>query len=545
MSYQGLSSALPQTTTTSSGQTIPTLLPAGPSIYSSNTGASSNNSGSAIQTTTGNPVLTTSTSSGSPTTSPAKTTSSTSTTPKTTTPNISNGGFLDFLIAVVAMILVLQAHKLAKSFLDHLFPGGGGGHGPGALVSGLMEGAGIAVGESIFKGGKGLAKTGASMGGSAAVGGLAAAHKHVKASGGNVFGKDGILGGIKKASSQKALPPDQGIRMDGPKGFTMGASTGAGTQTTMSGGSSTGQTGSGASWMSFGPKVNHDGKHRSASGLFDSQSFQNGAHTQLRPSAQSKLDELSKFSNSKPTVGGILNAFGQGAQERFKADALHKASGKKGYAGGTKSLLGVATQEFGQQKDQAIESQAIRDSYVPSKQLLDAAGQQDPLALSDLGQIGHHQSQMDEGVQWIEQGQTLQQALQPEYDQSMADYDQTSQEVDGLGLMLDGYRANGQTNTPEFQKSEANYEAAKVRRQSAEEKFGLRQSQMKQAQSMVDRGEQRVIASQNAISKINMGWYSQSLRNSPRMVQVAQTRANRKGLSDLGQVPSARKGRRS
>ncbi|MCF8567038.1 hypothetical protein LLE49_20155 [Alicyclobacillus tolerans] len=528
-SYQGLSSALAQGPSTSAG---------------TSSGTSS--------------VLSSPYATGRFGSVPGTRSSTTQTTPTPTTPNISNGGFLDFLITVIAMILVLQSHKIVKSFLDHLFPGGGG-HGPGALVSGLMEGAGMAVGKSLFRGGKGMVKTGVGMTGAAAMGGLAAAHKYAKENG-SVFGSEGgILGGMKQRITPdlkalnppdiQALPPDQGPRMDGPKGFTMGggAAPGTGTESNagMSGSSSTGM--GSTSSMSFGPGMNSTGTSGTSSGtsgLFDAQSLRHGAHTQLRPSAQSKVEELGKLNASK-TPGGLVGAFAQGAKERFTADAKHKLTGQKGYAGGAHSWLGVAAQEFGGQREQDAEHQMIRDSYLPSKQLMDAAEKSDPLALSDLGQVGQHQGLMEEGLQWIEQGQTLQRALQPEYVRAKVEYDQSHQEVEGLGMILDGYRANGQTNTPAFQQVQSQYDVALGRHQSAEEQFGIRKSQMTQAQNRTARGEQRVVTSQNAIAKINMGWYAERERRSPRMVQVAQARAQRKGLSDLGQAPYAKRERRT
>jgi len=465
--------------------------------------------------------------SGSSTTT---TSSSTSQTPATA-PNVSNGGFLDFLIAVFAMILVLQSHKLTKTFLDHLFPGGGGGKGPGALMSGLLEGVGMSAGKSIFKGGKNLAKTGAGMTGAAAVGGLAAAHKHAKEKGG-VFGKEGILGAMKKRIPElKALPPDGGARMGGPQGFTMGSS-------------GTKANGAGAYSMSFGPGSGTTPSFSNTShpsGMFDSQSQRSGAHTQLRPSAQNKLDELSKLSKT-PMEGGIFGAFAKGAKERFTSDAKHKLTGQRGkYAGGANSMLGLMGQEFGDKDGGNFEQQMIHDSYVPGKALVEAADKNDPMALADLGRIGQHQVEMDEGVGWMEQGQTLRQALESDYDHAKAQHDTASQDVDGFGMMLAGYHANGQLNTPEYQQIASQYQVAQERQKAAKEQFGLRETQMNNAQDMIQRGEQRVISSQNKISKINMGWYPENLQSAPRMVQAAQARANRKGLSDLGQPPHARK----
>lgn len=474
-------------------------------------------------------------------------TTSTNTAPAPTTPNVSNGGFLDFMIAVFAMILVLQAHKLTRSFLDHLFPGGGG-HGPGSLMSGLMEGVGMSAGSAIFNKGKGLVKTGAGMGGAATVGGLAAAHKYMKENGG-AFGKDGILGGIKKmvtpdlkqlnAPGVKALPPDQGTRMNGPNGFTMGdAPGGAGASSAGATGTSSG-TGTGS--MSFGPSMGSASTSSSStSGLFDPQSNRNGAHTQLRPSAQGKMDELSKLAK-RDVKGGVFGAFAKGAGDRFKVDAKHKLMGGKGkYAGGANSVLGVAGQEFsGKSADERAENQIMRDTYLPGKDLMAAADKNDPMALSDLAQIGQHQSEMEEGMQWIDQGQTMQQAIQPQYDQAEAEFDAASQERDGLSIMMNGYIANGQENTPEFAQIQEKYQVADQRFTGAQKQFKLRETQMGDAQNMVSRGEQRVVSSQNAIGKINMGWYPENMRNAPRFVQAAQARANRKTLSDLGQAPSS------
>lgn len=473
---------------------------------------------------------------------------------KPTTPNLSNGGFLDFLIAVFAMILVLQSHKLIRSFLDHLFPGGGG-HGPGALLSGLMEGIGMSTGAAIFDKGKNLTKTGVGMGGAATVGGLAAAHKYMKENGG-AFGKDGILGGIKKMVKPdlkqlnppdiKALPPDQGARMNGPQGFTMRDSADPGVgpdgMGDMFGSSGAGSSGSS---MSFGPNMTPSSSPSShASGLFDPQSNRNGAHTQLRPSAQGKMDELSKL-NPKKSLTGLVNAFGDGAATRFAADLDHKLSGNKNYAGGAKSLYGVAKQEFGKQGDQAAEAQMIRDTYLPGKDLMAAADKNDPMALSDLSRIGQHQSDMEEGMRWMDQGQTLQQSLQPDYDQAKAEFDAASHERDGFGLMLDGYQANGQVNTPEFKQIQGRYQVVDQRYTVAQEQLKLRQKQMDNASQMIHRGEQRMFSSQNAIGKINMGWYPENARSAPRMIQAAQARANRVTLSDLGRTPASGKGKGS
>lgn len=206
-------------------------------------------------------------------------------------------------------------------------------------------------------------------------------------------------------------------------------------------------------------------------------------------------------------------------------------------------MLGLMGQEFGDKDGGNSEQQMIHDSYVPGKALVEAADKNDPMALADLGRIGQHQVEMDDGVGWMEQGQTLRLALESDYDHAKAQYDTVSQEVDGFGMMLAGYHANGQMNTPEYQQIASQYQVAQERQKAAKEQFGLRETQMNNAQDMIQRGEQRVISSQNKISKTNMGWYPENLQSAPRMVQAAQARANRKGLSDLGQPPHAQKER--
>jgi hypothetical protein len=506
------------------------------------------------------------------------TTSSGSTTtpapaPTTAAPATSNGGFLDFIVAIAALVMMLNAHKFIKELLDHLFPGGGKGRGPGAIMSGLMEGVGMEAGMMAFKKGTGAMKAGAGVMAAGGIGGLASAMKYAKDAGG-LIGKDGLVGGMFNRATKSAGGNQLGLYPPGlpsgpdtadPTGFTMndpdsggGMSFGPGTPSEESGTATGGGTGgmgstsAGVGGIGVVGSVSRAGTSgtgaSTSGGLFDGASKRNGAATQLRPSAQSKLSELSN-AKQKGTVGGMAAAFVGGAASRAWGDIKHKAAGGKGYAGtgqnadgkpnaGARNILGVAAQEFGGMKNHGAENQVNRDAFVPNKHLMKAADSNDPMAAEDMGRIGTHQSQMEEGAKWMEQGYALQRAIQPDYEAAQTNYDSVSHEVAALDIAKRGYEAQGLTNTPEYQAVAEQHEMAFNRQGAAKITLDNRQKQWDSATNMVHSGDRRMHQSQDAISKINWSWTPEQQRSAPRMMKAAQARAQRKTLSDLGQPPN-------
>lgn len=471
-------------------------------------------------------------------------------TPPTTPPppsaTTTNGGFLDFLVAIAALIMIANAHKFARQFLDHLIPGGGGGRGMGSLMSGILEGAGMEIGWSGMKQGGRMMKAAGGVATAGGIGGLAAAMKYSKESGG-MLGKDDVGSMLRKTTSADGgplglYPPglpggkDTPKRLPGPRQSTSGDSNGG---TSESGGSG-GATASGFG-MSFGPRMESGADSRASSGvgsLFDGASTRNGAATQMKPSAQGKLQEVSP----KGTTGGVAKAFLGGAANRMKKDIMHKATGGKGYAPageGDRSahnLLGVMGQELGGYRKHEAKNQLDREAFVPGKHLMDSADRGDGFALADVGRIGQHQAEMEEGMQWLEQGNTLKQAIQPDYDAAKSNLYQAEHETNALDVIRDKYKAQGMTNSPEYQEITSRYTAAKTRQEVAESTFKAKENQMTSAENTIIRGDQRVQSSQDAISTINWSWMPERQQNASWMVQAAQARANRPSLSGLGQA---------
>ncbi|WP_206922848.1 hypothetical protein [Alicyclobacillus suci] len=450
---------------------------------------------------------------------------------------MTSSNFIDLLVAVFAMILMLISHKLIKSFLDHIFPGGHG-HGPGALLSGMMEGLGMAAGRKLFDGGISLAKTGASLTSAAGIAGVASALSHMRNK--KAFGEDGLLSGVTKATSAVSASEPNGLYPGSlpteenetttffpPTGFTMSDTEPSGFE-----------TGKSNSSMSFGAPLGESDAGFSATqrpgaasqSVYDSQSTLYGAKTQLRPSAQSRMEELSGLRNA-----GVGEAFLNGAKGRLKSDAMHLLSGERGkFSGGVNSIFAVARQEFGKNGDNKM----VRDSYLPSIELLNAARNGDQFAMSDMAQIGKYQNDMDQGLQWYEQGLALANAIQPDYDSAQAELDNASQELDGISVIKHQFESSGDTSSPMYQSISTQYEHAIQRKETASAIFSSRAQQMKSANDMIERGEKRMLNAQNNISKINMGWYSPNQQSSGRILQAAQARAKRITLSDLGQSPA-------
>lgn len=469
----------------------------------------------------------------------------THTPPKAPIVTPTNGGFLDFLVAIAALIMMINAHKFAKQFLDYLLPGGGGGKGLGSLMSGIVEGAGMEMGWSAMKKGGQVVKTAGGMAASGGIAGLASAMKYSKDTG--LLGKDGAVGSMlnkTKSATSGALglyPPGLPSGKDIPKlppdptQFTMRDPV-SGTD-----GSSGGGFG-----MSFGPSASSGSSSASPSGaLFDGGSMRNGAATQIRPSAKSKLNDL-KQEHEKGTVSGAMKAGFGGALNRIKSDAKHKATGKRGYAGvgmdeygnqnrSANNILGVASQEFGGHRE---DQQLARDAFVPGKHLMDEADQGDLFALTDVAKIGQHQADMEQGMQWLEQGQSFHQKLMPEYESAQKEVEASASDVDTYGIMKSAYEAKGMTATPEYQEIESRYTAAVTRKQAAESILAPLSSQKEQAETLMRRGDDRVRDSQDAISKINWSWKPEKKQNSARLIQKAQARGNRPSLSGLGQAPN-------
>ena len=453
--------------------------------------------------------------------------------------NTTAGGFLDFLIAITTLVLILQAHKLAKHFLDQLFPGGGGS-GPGALISGLMEGIGMTAGSKAL----GLTKKGLGMAASGGMGGLASALRNAKNA--DLFGNDSVkgMGGAFKSprrspsvlGDDERLPASEPMALPGPEGSNDFGSGGPTASDEGNTGSSSGTATDGTSSFSM-PR--HSSTSSSGAnvgdGLFDATSKQGGAYLKLRPSARNKIEELAQLpANSED------KAFAIGAGQAIKGHVNHALEKGNLRGSGIGGIMNNGNKTLGQYKDATERDQMVRDSYVPTQNLLKAARKNDPMAMSDLERIGGHQQEMEDGMTWMERGQTLQQSIQPEYDQAQKEYDDASQEVDGIGFMMDQYRSQGATNAPEYKGMEASYQRAVERQSTAKTTLDTKQEQMNRAKNMTQRGERRVISAQNSISQINMGWYPENKRSSARMVQAAQDRANRVTLSDLGQSPGMR-----
>jgi hypothetical protein len=516
---------------------------------------------------------------------------------------VTTGPFVDFLVALAALVLMLMTHKFIRSFLDHLIPFGSGPHGPGSLISGLMEGIGIGMGEKFLDAGKTAAKVTGGMGAAAGIAGLAGARKYLKENGlkkslpalkkpdpsgevgAGVAGPNRVSG--QKLGTKKApfgflpSPKEQGWTMTDPftrevyqgpgiQGFSQApldeesaAAFGLGddTQSTtgdqadrakmgtigdtpfgiagMYGASSTSSTStSGEMGMAGQTGIsdkNSSAKSASRSPLFDPASRTHGAYTRMMPSSKDKLAKL----EGRPSYQSAMKAFFGEAGRRLKQDAHHKATGWRhgGYAGAN-NLLGVAMQEFG---GAGAEGKLRHDTTLPSKELLRAAAEGVPEAVDDLTRIGQYQVAMEQGLQWMMNGEEWQQKLAPLHETARTEYEAAENDVSVRAIELDVLRHANQEGTPEFVRREAAYREAVARRDAAKERYESIQAQMDRAKNLSQRGEKRVIDSQNAIGKINWKYYKSP---SQSMVRQAQMYANRVGLDDLSSPSGARGVRR-
>ncbi|SFU95241.1 hypothetical protein [Alicyclobacillus macrosporangiidus] len=475
---------------------------------------------------------------------------------------MTTGPFLDFLVAVVALVLMLQSHRLIRSFLDHLIPYGGGGRsGPGALLSGLMEGIGIGMGEKFLGAGVNAMKATAGLAASAGIAGLAGARAFLKqaslkkhlpkitgrddsavksSSPGNVF--ESLTGGNDAALGLPS-PEAEAWTMFDP--FTSQTHRGPGIARVLNTTGTAGTTG--ASTTEAGAAGSEPRKGRNTTGfgssdapLFDHASRVHGAHTRLMPSSMEKLAALEQ----RPTYRNAANAFLGEARRRLKQDLHHKATSfhlghrSSGYAG-AHNILGVAMQEFG---DRSAESKLYHDSTLPSVELLRAAAEGGPNsdAAEDLTRIGQYQSELEQGMRWMMEGDEQQQRLSPSYESAKAAYEFAEDEVNVAAARLDEARQAKHEGTPMFAQLQAEYEHAIRRRDEAKDRYLPLKAQMERARNLSQRGEKRVVDAQNSISRINWKYYKNP---SQSMMQQARVRANRVGLSDLSSPWGGRRAR--
>ncbi|WP_067936958.1 hypothetical protein [Alicyclobacillus kakegawensis] len=515
---------------------------------------------------------------------------------------MTTGPFVDFLVALAALVLMLMTHKFIRSFLDHLIPFGSGPHGPGSLISGLMEGIGIGMGEKFLDAGKTAAKVTGGMGAAAGIAGLAGARKYLKENGlkkslpalkkpdppnggggGGVAGSNRTSGqwpGAKKAPfGLLPSPKEQGWTMTDPftgevyqgpgvngfshspldgesaSAFGLGGDTStAGDQADrakmgdtpfgMAGMSGTSSTSSTSSETGMASKTgisgsNSSAKKTGASGapLFDPASRANGAYTRMMPSSKEKLARL----EGRPSYQNAMHAFFGEAGRRLGQDMRHKAlGGRRGGYAGANNLLGVAMQEFGEGSAQA---KIQHDMNLPSIELLKAAeiGGPESEAAQDLARIGQYQQGIEQGLQWISMGEQMQEKISPMYESAKEAYENAENEVSARAVELDLLRHANQEGTPQFVQHEAAYREAMARRDATKEQYQSIQAQMERAKNLSQRGEKRIIDSQNAIGKINWKYYKTP---SQSMVRQAQMYANRVGLDDLSSPSGARGVRR-
>ncbi|MCL6634118.1 MAG: hypothetical protein K6T63_16020, partial [Alicyclobacillus herbarius] len=273
------------------------------------------------------------------------------------------------------------------------------------------------------------------------------------------------------------------------------------------------------------------GMGTSAAGLFDPASRSNGAYTRMMPSSKEKLAAL----EGRPSYQNAMEAFFGEAGRRLKQDIHHKATGgrRSGYAGAN-NLLGVAMQEFG---GAGAEGKIRHDTTLPSKELLKAADEGAPEAIEDLNRIGQYQGAMEQGLQWMLGGEEWQQRLAPIHESAQQEYQAAEDEVNVRAVELDMLRHANQEGTPAFAQRQTAYREAVARRDSAQKRYESIHSQMERARNLSQRGEKRIIDSQNAIGKINWKYYKSP---SQSMVRQAQIYANRVGLSDLSSPAGAR-----
>lgn len=456
------------------------------------------------------------------------------------TGNTTNGGFLDFIVAITCLICMLMTHKFIRHFLDMLIPAGGRG---GMFGSALMEGMGLTVGSKIASGGMKAAKSIGGLTGAAGIAGLASALKKPVdmnamkqslkkplaggvATGGAKGGALGLYpGGI--GTSPDPLSLGDGAMKYGD-GFTMhdpgmddnsgGGIPGGGAGTGSTDASSGFSSASAGSSMFSGASGNATGNTRA---VFDKGSKASGAFTKLSPGA-----------------GGALDRFMSGAGNRLKSDVKHKLRNGDGsfrgsYAGGADNLLGVAMQELKGVRQHNAGSTVSHDTMVPSKEITKAAGNHDSFAEIQMQNIGRHQADMLQGYEWMEQGQQLMDATEPQFEEVGMELEALDNDFDKSSSMVTAMEFAGLSESTAYQEAQQNQAAIETQRQEVKHRYERLQAQMESGQRMYQRGEKRVINAQNNIGKINYGFYGDRKRNSKYMIDAAAKAAGRKSLSDL------------
>lgn len=453
------------------------------------------------------------------------------------TPNqgaATNGGFLDFIVAIGAMFMMLQSHKLTRSFLDAIWPnppGGGRVSGPGGVMKGMMAGIGMTMSRKLINGGINAAKTGVGVAATGGVGGLAGGMKYAKSS--DLLG--GFLGSGGKGSGGLGNLW-QGLGGGKPPGGSGGGEGGA---TPLLEGSKQSLSGLGE-FVGFAREAETAAAAGfAAESLFDSGSTSSGTALALKPSSATKLG-LKNGGNSaheqKKSLGGLLGAIGTGAAEGIGRNALHKMTGNRGFVAsdgsGSRNLLGHTIAEFGTVADQTAAQEVSRNSFLPSTELVNAATT-NPLAKQDMQKIGQYQHEIDAGQNQLEQAVALQETIRPQYESAFADYQSAENDLNGLEIFKTGYESNGMTNTPEYQQVVANHQVAIERYQAAKTNYETQRGQMERSENMIRTGEARKNTAMNNISKINQNWMPGYKQKNKRFIEAAQAHANRPTLSDL------------
>ena len=453
----------------------------------------------------------------------------------------TNGGFLDFIIAITCLICMLMTHKFIRHFLDMLVPAGGRG---GMFGSALMEGMGLAVGGKLAGGAmnmtKKAAKTVGGLSGAAGLAGLASAFKKpvdmsalkkpINVPGGGA-GVDGGMAGLNPAGIGASDSPlglgdgsvsyGDGFTMQGlGMGDSLGSEIPGANDGTGSMGASSGFSSAAASSSMFAGTSGNATSNKTGA-VFDKGSKASGAFTKLSPGAS-----------------GALGRFAQGAGNRLKSDIKHKLHNGDGrfrgnYAGGADNLLGVAMQEFEGVKQHNAQGAINHDTMFPSKEIKKAESNGDPFAAMQMQNIGQNQADMMQGYDWMKQGQQLMDVTEPQLEGVGTELEALDNDFDRGGSMITAMEMAGLSESTAYQEAQQNQAAIETQRQEVKHRFERLQAQMDSGQRMYQRGEKRVINAQNNIGKINYGFYGDRKRNSKYMIDAAAKAAGRKSLSDL------------
>jgi len=446
----------------------------------------------------------------------------------------TNGGLVDFIVAIVCMIVLLQAHKLLREFLDKIVPGGG--RGPSALFSGIAEGMGLAAGMSLFRGGTKVLGSAATLGASAGVAGLAGAFAHPKGAGSIL---SDLWSHMKPRRSQPFEEPSPMPEAPGlPEGEDPLRLTGGAAGFT----TSDGLRGPGlgerydASEPSGAPEQKR-ARDEAVNTAFDVTSQHHGAYTRMMPSAEHKATSVAK-SKSR------LHAAGLAFQNQLSADV--RAWGVEGKRPKVTlaSLVRAGERGYREQQDAHLTDRLLRDAHRPSEALQQAAQTGDPIAMAHLRTVGVWQSHLAEGLLWMDQGEKAAALSEPSYQDAKARLDAAEANVESAGIAVSGYTAAGDTSSRGALAAKAKYEQAVEQREHVKSEYAAREQQRQAAEQLRSRGEQRVLQSQNEISKINYAWYPEQ-QNTKRLRELAIARAGRTSLSDLSEPVSKRGAKRS